>query len=95
MKDIYEYLSTNVVNKILNCSKVKYTLIDVENDKASLYLFDNRDDLYNRIELIYDDEEEYDTVLEIIDTELQNFSCIKLKQTEERYQIVNCFDKNN
>lgn len=95
MKDIYEYLNTNVkANKILSCSKVKYSSIDIENGKASLYLFDNRDDLYNHLENIYDDEE-FDNVLEIIDSELRNLNCMKLKHSEECYQIVSCFDKNN
>ena len=76
---------------ILNCSKVKYSIIIVENDKIDSKVFEDYNDLLKFVEKIY--EGQFDNIEETIDNGLVMNGSLLLKQDEKTYQIISCFDK--
>lgn len=76
---------------IINCSKVQYSIIVVENDKIYSKIFDNFSDFHKFIENLHGDN--FDNTEEIIDDRLTMNSSLLLKQDEKNYQIISCFDK--
>ena len=91
MKQILDFINESA--NVLKCSSALYSIIDVNGSDVNTVLLHDVNEMWNYLEGIYD-EEEFDEVMEMVDSELVYLSCVKLKHSEDNYQIVSCFDKN-